>query len=442
MLRRADHADPRESLASALQRRVVSNRVGIARRLQVRPPDRETFHLSIATVQPARSTTGHLLPNFGGIHWHPDDAVLRCLMELTERYCAAAGGIVRETAEINRECALDTNSLGVFAPWQYDLPGFMFRPAGRDSPIRWMRGRSLVTGRGCWVPMAWATVPFEPQSESEVLFCSSSSGLAAGFSYRRALISALLELCERDAFMIMWHHRLSLPRVAIDPCQLVGPWAVGMLRDEGADIHFVDLTNNMGVPVALCALRRHRNGRTQLAIGTAARASLTDACRKAFFEAVGESLRQRPLMDAHGTAAPWQPADDFSNVTDFEYHPLVYNRPEMLDKVSFIWAGGSGYSLPAAEPMPSDERSLLAAVVRRVASHCRQIVAVPMTLADVTTLGVRVVRVVAPGLCSINADHRYPHLGTPRIWDVAALAGIAVDPARRHVPNPLPHPLA
>lgn len=441
MPRRTDHAD-RRSLASALRRRVVSSRVGIARRLQIRPPDPETFQLSIATVQPARSPAGHVLPNFGGIDWHPDHAVLRCLMELMERYCGAMGGIVREASNVDLECVLDTDSLGIFAPWQYDLPGFMFQPTRPDSPIRWTRGKSLVNGRECWVPMAWATVPFEPKTEFEVLFCSSSSGLAAGFSYRQALISALLELCERDAFMIMWHHRLSLPRITIDPCRLLGPLIVAMLRDEGAKIHFVDLTNDIGVPVALCALLRRWEGRIHLAVGTAAKASLAGACRKAFFEAVGESLRQRQLMSGRGTSASWQPANDFSNVTDFDRHPLVYNQPGMMDKVSFMWAGGGNYDLPKAEPIPRDERGLLAGIMQRVASRCKQVVALPMTSADVYALGVRVARVVAPGLCSINADHRYPHLGAPRIWDVAALAGVAVDPERRRIPNHLPHPLA
>lgn len=435
----------RFNLCSHLASRLVSGRVGIASEMQLRGNDAGSFYLSTATLKPARiahAMPSHVLPNCGGIGWDDESAALSGLMELAERYCGAVGGVERARwGYAAGEGWLDSKSLGVFADWQYDEPGFRFRRLDADSRVRWLAGRSLRSGRQRHVPLAWVQIPFHPADAQEELFCSNSSGLAAGFSHEQAVASAVLELCERDAFMLMWHHRLSLPRLQLDIARILGARAVHQVEEEGATVHFVDLTNDLGVPVALCALLRNWEGGRQLAIGLAARSTIQEACRKAFFEAVGESVRQRQLRRLQHNGAAWQPAPDFSNVTDFDLHSLVYNIPEHQPKVEFIWAGLS--RSPNDVPrLPQDTRALLRELLARVFPKCDDLIVVPMTTADIRALDIHVVKVLAPGLVSINSHHRYPHLGSRRIWSAAEAMGIAVDPAHRELPNRLPHPLA
>ena len=44
----------------------------------------------------------------------------------------------------------------------------------------------------------------------------SSSGSALGGSYEEARLHSLFELAERDAFLLSWHRRQALPRIAAD----------------------------------------------------------------------------------------------------------------------------------------------------------------------------------------------------------------------------------
>lgn len=413
--------------------------------MQLRGNDANSFYLSTSTLKPARiahATRSHVLPNCGGIGWDDESAALSGLMELAERYCGAVGGVERARWGHPAGAAwLDSHALGVFADWQYDTPGFRFRRIDAASRVRWLAGRSLRSGQQRHLPLAWIQTPFHPLDEQEEVFCSNSSGLASGFSHAQAVASAILELCERDAFMLMWHHRLSLPRLELDLARILGARAVSQVEEEGATVHFVDLTNDLGVPVALCALLRDWEGGRQLAIGLAARNTIEEACRKAFFEAAGESMRQRQLRKLQPQGSSWQPAEDFSDVTDFDLHSLVYNIAEHQPKAEFIWSGPSG-SVDASPRLPRDTRALLRELTARVLPKCEDLVVVPMTTADIRALGIHVVKVVAPGLVSINSHHRYPHLGAERIWTAAAAMGIEVDPAHRDLPNRLPHPLA
>lgn len=427
-----------ERLAAAM----VSRRVGLASELRVDAGDADSFFLSLATLKPARIVLGgkpHALPNFGGVGQDAESATVSGLMELAERYCGAVGGSGECWAHPRGAAWLDSAALRVFAPWQYEQPGFPFRRIDAQSRVRWLAGRSLRDGRRRHVPLAWARVPFLPLDAQEQVFCSNSSGLASGFTHAQALTSALLELCERDAFMVMWHQRLSLPRIEIGVDELLDARVSAQVAAEDAEVHFVDLTNDLRVPVAMCVLLRSWRGRRLLSVGLAARHCIREACRKAFFEAAGEHLRQRQHLAAEDGKA-WRPSPDFLNVTDFAQHSLVYTMPEFQREAEFLWAGPN--RTPQTEALPQDGRALLRALIERVAAHCDDIVVVPLTTPDVRTLGVHVLKVIAPGLVSINSDHRYPHFGSSRLWTAAVALGATVDPAHRDLPNRFPHPLA
>jgi ribosomal protein S12 methylthiotransferase accessory factor YcaO len=44
--------------------------------------------------------------------------------------------------------------------------------------------------------------------------------LACHFTYKAALLHGLLEVIERDAFMIAWLRRLSMPQIGVAPVRL------------------------------------------------------------------------------------------------------------------------------------------------------------------------------------------------------------------------------
>ncbi|MFZ1410394.1 MAG: TOMM precursor leader peptide-binding protein, partial [Micropruina sp.] len=102
--------------------------------------------------------------------------------------------------------SLDPRELVLFAESQYaSLP---FAPYSEESELDWVPARSLVSDREVWVPLQGATLGSEHTHGRGLLFGPTSNGFAAGPSLSFAVEHALLEVIERDAFLLAWMHRL------------------------------------------------------------------------------------------------------------------------------------------------------------------------------------------------------------------------------------------
>lgn len=439
-----DKADPMIATAERLTRLLVSPRMGIARKLQLSENAPIAFGLSIANAIPSnlRGRNGSLvLPPCGGAAVSGANAAVAALMELAERYC----GFFSADLRMHTGPALDASylwgaRLGVFAEWQYEKPGFDFRKHDPQASVQWMHGRSLIDGRRRFLPAAWVQVPFFPTTPSEQIMCSTSSGMAAAFDYDTAIASGMLELLERDAFMVMWHHKIAMPAIRVDLPILLGKTIAGNVHDGDVVLKFINLTNDLGVPVALCAMKRIWRGTTIHSIGAAARPSLRLACQKAFYEATTESHRQ--IVELRSGRTAWVPSSDFSNVTSFSHHGTLYSMKQYMAKLDFIWNMPETQDIDGGRTLPPDGASLLRALLDIVRANSMEAIAVSLSTPEIRAVGIKVIKLVIPQLVSFYADHRYPNLGADRIWSAAEKLGASVDPQHRRIPNPLPHPFA
>ena len=94
------------------------------------------------------------------------------------------------------------------------------------------------------------------------------------------MISGLLEIIERDSFMIMWYNSLSLPRLDILETP-VSEQFKELLDPSKFTLSVVDTTSDIGIPSAF-GLLTTRDGK--VSVGGSARLSMEDAVRKTLME--------------------------------------------------------------------------------------------------------------------------------------------------------------
>src|SRR5439155_5927506 len=87
--------------------------------------------------------------------------------------------------------------------------GFPFVRFDEQTVLRWVEGADLSRGCAAWLPAQLVYLP--PFPDEAPIGYSTSSGLAAAPTFDEAVLRGLLELVERDAFMLAWRNRLSLP---------------------------------------------------------------------------------------------------------------------------------------------------------------------------------------------------------------------------------------
>ncbi|MFE0153609.1 YcaO-like family protein [Nonomuraea sp. NPDC059007] len=391
----------------------------------------------------------------------PEGARLSAIGEAVERYCGNCVTDkvdVREAtfAELKGEHALDPGRLVLYSDRLYDSPGFPFVRFEPDLPTHWVRGRSLTAGRDIWVPASlvyvnWYMDDYARVPPTNYLYYP---GIAAGPSLEWAITSGIEEIIERDITMIWWMNAHPLP--AVRPgAELDALWA-GRPTEMGQRARLIHLDNEFGVPVMAGVVEKPDEG--LLNVGFAARPDPVEAARKAWTEALTLQDGSRDLDDPGGltrtaiaegwVSAPLKPwrADrayldsydpGFRDVNDLMCQQQVFLDPRAADTVR-PWL-----DTPATRTMDDlprlPDRSL-STYQRLVEARGYEIVYVELTTQDVAKAGLRVVRVLIPGLVP-NFPAAFPFLGRRRIQDHPVSLGWRDRPLAEEELNyfPLPH---
>lgn len=171
------------------------------------------------------------------------------------------------------------------------------------------------------------------------------------------------------------------------------------------------------------------------AFGSGCRPDADRALRKAMVESVHCRMYIKSLIrDQPHWRAGWR----FRNVTSFETHARFYSsHPEHRRALDAWWnsARTTAWPLRAKEEFTnSDVHSLVADLTRL--GH--EVLLADLTTLDVRALGLRVVRVLVPGLQPLHGRHGWPHLGGTRLRKLSEVFGPEVRTPRRW--NPFPHP--
>ncbi len=364
------------------------------------------------------------------------EAAAAAIGEAVERYAASAVPVERfvlATAAELGPAASTPESFGLFAAAQYDRPGFPFARFTRESRVRWVDGTDLETGVPAWVPAELVYLSdVVLRGEPRVAY-STSSGLACADSWERATTSGLLELLERDAFMLTWSLRLSPPRLSLAGRPDLERLDHLVFAPAGLEYAALDLSAFHDVPTVLGVVRAP-GGIGALGVGSAAAPEIGRAWRKALAEAFAcrSAGRRLALLDGDRGLEP-------DEITSFEDHIRYYADPDRAEAAGFLI--GSTATVEAADaPHLAAGAGLLDELVARVRAAGSRAYAVDVTPPDVRAAGLHVMRTVAPGLCALDVVHRARFLGSPRYLDVAERNQLTAHVLSVDDLNPDPHP--
>jgi ribosomal protein S12 methylthiotransferase accessory factor len=265
--------------------------------------------------------------------------------------------------------------------------------------------------------------------------------MAAGRSWEEACVAGLLEVCERDAFAIMWMNRLSMPRLVVKRGSRLARDLRQALGGSEASVTFVDISNDAGIPVVAAILRHSWLGKPVVSVGASAKRSVEAACRKAFAEAANGYTYIVSQLEA-GTGGYSGP--DFSGITEWRLHPLVYMEPAMQRELDFMTASDVEREIadPEVNGDGDDDAGRLSALTDRLRSEFAEIAAVDLTTREFAEIGVCVAKVFIPEAVPLHPDHRYTGLAHRRLFEVPRRLGYSATDTSAESLNPLPHPFS
>ncbi|WP_158293881.1 TOMM precursor leader peptide-binding protein [Kribbella sp. VKM Ac-2568] len=429
-----------------IARRTVDPVCGMIRALDLIPAhvqEPELPYVVRAQLANARfSTDEYSFAVCEGKAWTEQEARDGALGEALERYAAMTWQPrqrISSTYDGLDGPGLHPQDLVLFADWQYDtLPFHRWQP---ESQLEWVPAQSLVNGTKVWIPLLATHLNYHPPPGA-ALFQPTSSGFAAGPDRSCATARALLEVIERDAFMIAWSHRLPGRRVAaaqVPDEQIRG--LAASYADRGVELMVHLLPTDTVAAVVLAIAWSDRLPAATIGLGAAL--DPLAAARSAVLE-VGQarSALQTRLAYSDVRARLDELSAAPAEALSLEDHDLVYAAPAAAAARMRFLREARLEPWPDLTPQSDAAGNELEVLTRSLAEVAPDVLAVDVTPRDVAGLGVSVVRGLVPGFVPIWFGAKGARLGGRRLLEMPSRIGLRQRPALLDELNLDPHPLA
>jgi ribosomal protein S12 methylthiotransferase accessory factor len=367
-------------------------------------------------------------------------AITEALERHTSTHPHGQGTVRARYADIAHD-ALDPRTLGLYPDDRYDEPGFGFRPFDSRQEADWVWGYSFGTERPVLVPSTYAYSGTATRDDPGWVY-ECSNGAAVGGCLTEAVLYGLLEVAERDAFLLTWYARLAASKV--DLGTVADRWipmtAAQVRHRTGYELMAFAMPMEQRVPAfwVLALDCEGGPGRAHALCGAGAHLDPEQALRGAFVELLASLGHPADLEEAGRLL------DDGDLVRRMEDHATLYAHPGAWSRLDFLPVDAPGRPLgELVEPWPRhlDLADDLAELIGRYLATGLNVITVDTTGPELRAGGFTAAKVIVPGTASMTFGHRYRRTdGLPRLLSVPRLLGHRDRDLRIDELNPYPHP--
>ena len=372
-----------------------------------------------------------------------EQAMLGAIGEAVERYCAshAPHGAMHRAAIADLDGdVVSPEELVLYSDAQYGrnyLPFSVWKPS---NALLWVRVKELTTERPVWAPATFAFLSAPAIAEQQDYLCAStSSGFASGVDVAHAARAAIIELIERDAFVIAWLNRLAVREIDLERTDGVTTEIVRTFGRWGTKLRaFLLPTDLPAVPIMTIALDETGTGPAAvIALGCEMRPR--PALEKAIFEMCQV---HEPMLKAHRDGRG-ESANAYADVRSLEQHAGYFFRRDHLQELDFLLERPASVSIDEVQghggPAVEDDLQTLDGAFRAIGSR---VLYRDVTTPDLAGYPIRVVRALATHIQPIHFGYGQERLGGRRLYELPAKLGQSDGPRLEASLNPCPHPLA
>jgi ribosomal protein S12 methylthiotransferase accessory factor len=430
-------------------RRLVDPKVGVIRWLAQRtlePGDPAFFVYVTECCDTSRLGALRCSEHGGSAAVDPRRARAAALGEAIERYCSA---IYRESDFVNAaysdlppQSATPPEDFALFSERQYAQAGFHFRPFTPDTKLNWSQAVSLTRDQPCLVPACFVYVPYEYSRSEPCITVSHSTGLACANTIEEALLTALCEVVERDAFMLTWLHRLPAPKLSLENVRdETAALVLERLESAGLETHVSVITTDVAIPTFLALLIDRSGAGPAAAVATRADLNPTHGVIRVLEEAALTWLVVKDMMRGEGQGdfeSPDEAQPAFLNRSEYL---LRYARQGMLPAFNFLL---DAPRTVAFDDLPDRSTGGALEDLRTCLSLAEErgfdVLAADVTTADIVEAGFVVARVIVPGLQPLDVDEVRRFRGGRRLYHAPQVLGYSDRAATEDELFEEPHP--
>lgn len=383
----------------------------------------------------------------GGGSDNPAAARLAAIGETVERYSAAYLPLDSDVVCFGSQSQLINEGKKVigfdqwqlYAPEQFDDINFPHNPWDADTKLWWRQGKYAHSNEEVWTPAQLTHIASYTEWPGDTnIGHATSNGLACGITFQEAAISGLFETVERDAFMLTWYNKLSLPQIDIQSSPRLKHFHERYVKPTSLDLHLIDMSVFSGIPTVLAVVRNPHTELAPFAIGAASAHSIERACEKAAIEGMytrtwvkTEQRLGNALVDI----------DYNKDINSFEDHIKLYAGTDLIKEADFLTANKQLVDVKGYTSFDdSSPQVLWNSLTDHLSKQGFEVATFDLTSPDIKDAGAYVVKSIIPGYKPIDVLYRAKMLGGERILRHSYNLGLVDKPFSLSDLNPIPHP--
>lgn len=372
---------------------------------------------------------------------------LTAILEGLERYCGieprGKRKVVRDSYHNLKHQALNPVRVGLHEKDQYAKPHFPFKPFHPDDSMNWVWGYSFLHERPLLVPELLA---YYSLGYGEGFVYETSNGCALGGSLEEAIFHAIMEVVERDSFLLTWYAKLPLPRLDLSSAndkelQLM----VDRIREvAGYDLYFYNSTMEHEIPSVWAVAKNRKSKGVNLICAAGANPDPVRAAKSAIYELAGMMARDDEKLEANQQKYEEMLKDPFA-VRTMEDHGLLYGLREAEERLNFLMDDNRPLTTFAEQfkrpPQNADLKDDLQDILQRFRQLDLEVIVVDQTTPITKRNGLFCVKVLIPGMLPMTFGHHLTRVkGLERVLSVPMKLGFIKQPLLYEQLNPYPHP--
>ncbi|WP_243355304.1 TOMM precursor leader peptide-binding protein [Bacillus litorisediminis] len=372
---------------------------------------------------------------------------LTAILEGLERYSGiqprGKRKVVRDSYYNLEDQALNPASVGLHEKDQYAHPHFPFKPFNPKEPMNWVWGYSFMQERPILIPELLA---YYSLGCGEGFVYETSNGCALGGSLEEAIFHAILEVVERDSFLLTWYARLPLQRLDLrssndKELQLM----VDRVREvTGYDLYFYNSTMEHGIPSVWAVAKNRKSKGLNLICAAGANPDPVRAVKSSIYELAGMMFRDDQKLEDNRQTYKGMLKDSFA-VRTMEDHGMLYGLKEAEERLSFLLDEDRPLRTFAEEFKPAPKNADLKDDLQEILEKFRklnlEVIVVDQSTPVTKRNGLFCVKVLIPGMLPMTFGHQFTRVkGLKRVLTVPMQLGFTSEPLSYEQLNPYPHP--
>ena len=308
-----------------------------------------------------------------------------------------------------------------------------------DTEYLWIQGTSLIRGDRVYVPAQTVSGIryLSPDIKEPTIRRPTTNGLATWHTQIGARLAGVLEVLERDAYMISWLNQLTLPRFSLDSLCSRDPGLaqhVAVCERYRLKTHVVQLLTDAPTHVVAVILEDMSGNAPRFSFGLRAHRSFPFAVQKATTEALRGRRAYRVWSNKGGTWDMSTPTLEIGHRERLYY----WGVPEHAKNLEFLIQGPEIEATPALWENDSEEEHLRR-VLRWCAEKSFECISVSLGAAAKNITPLHIEMVVMPELQPTYLTEFTQTFGGTRLKDVPAAFGYT--PLKRPFAD-APHPFS